>query len=290
MLNIEDINEKLAKNPEPDEVKEIRHKIVSTFNKLEFEEGPHKYYLPYPDGSKEELISVSKLIEDFEPKADWDEIRANYAKKHNLTEEYVKRMWHENNIKATNNGTSTHLFGEMYMHFIQGHPERICDIIKPQYEDGYLIPYSQKQVAIEAYYKDIFENEQIWSVMPETKVYIGVNDMYPFKKKYAGTFDILHCYKAHNGKWKLLVHDFKTNGSLTNTYNEMKGVSMLHPFDDLIDEAKSHYAVQLSAYQICLQQLGFEVADRKLIWVKDDGTYERVPVPDVTEKIIYALS
>lgn len=290
MLNIKDIEEELLRNPEPNEVKEMRDKITHTFTKLLFEEGPHKYYLPHTDGSKEELISVSKLIEQFEPEADWDAITARYAEKHNMTIEAVKRMWHENNIRATSQGTGVHLFGEMYMHFIQGHPERICDVIKPQYEDGFLIPHSPKECAVEQYNTDIFNTKGIWPVMPETKVYIGINGMYPFKQKYAGTFDILHAYKAHNGKWKAIIHDYKTNTSLSSSYNQSKGVYMKHPFDEMIDEAKSHYALQLSAYQVCLQQLGYEVADRKLIWLKDDGTYEKVQVPDMSERIIKTLS
>ena len=35
-----------------------------------------------------------------------------------------------------------------------------------------------------------------------------------------------------------------------------------------------------------LMNLGYKVIDRKLIWLKDDGNYEKVALPDITDKII----
>jgi hypothetical protein len=43
-------------------------------------------------------------------------------------------------------------------------------------------------------------------------------------------------------------------------------------------------------YQIGLMQLGLEIADRNLIWLKEDGTYEKVKTPDLTETILTELS
>ena len=61
---------------------------------------------------------------------------------------------------------------------------------------------------------------------------------------------------------------------------------MLPPFDDMIDQPTGHYSFQLSAYQLMLMNLGYKVIDRKLIWLKDDGNYEKVALPDITDKII----
>ena len=297
MLNDDDIRKRLEMYPEPPEVAEIRRNIKESFKRLEFQEGPHKYFVHEDDGTIEELCSVSGTIEKFEPYTDWDTITANYALKNGYTVEEVTRMWHETNIIATNNGSLTHLFAENYMHFFQGHPEKICNIIKPQYEDGYLIPYSNKQFAAAAYYNDIhdlFIDEskpvKLWPVMPESQIYIFKDNPWGIKERYAGTFDILNAYQAKDGKWKLLIFDWKTNAKIINDFIRSKKQMMEVPFEDMFDEALQHYTVQLSLYQLGLEQLGYEVADRKIIWLKDDGTYEKISVPNVTDRCIKALT
>jgi hypothetical protein len=296
MLNDDDIRKRLEMYPEPPEVAEIRRNIKESFKRLEFQEGPHKYFIHEDDGTVEELCSVSGTIEKFEPYTDWDTITANYALKNGYTVEEVTRMWHETNILATNAGTGAHLYGEMYMHFIQGHPEEICDIIKPQYEDGYLLPHSPKESAAMKYYQDIHDifmddNKpvKLWPVMPEAQIYIFKDNPWGLKHRYAGTFDILHAFQGKDGKWKLALHDFKTNAKIVNDFIRSKKQMMEPPFEEYFDEALSHYTVQLSLYSLGLRQLGYEIADRKLIWLKDDGTYEKIPIPDITEKCIEAL-
>lgn len=284
MLNIKDIQERLKRNPEPQEIKDIRNNILNSFNRLEFIEEGHKYYLHHDDGTIESLKSVSETCHQFEQENDWETITKNYAEKHNMTVEQVKRMWHENNIKATNNGTSTHLYGEQMMYFVMGYPEKICDVIKPQYEDGYLIPYSKKQEAIMKYYEDLIKIDEIYPVIPETQIYTGVNDTLHLEHNYAGTFDMLFTMKI-NGEWKLMIHDYKTNCSLSSSYNQSKGITMKAPFDDLIDEAKSHYILQLSCYEMGLRQLGYDVIDRRLIHLKDDGTYDKIALPSVVDRL-----
>lgn len=284
MLHISDIEERLKRNPEPKEVAEIRNNILNSFNKLEFIEEGHKYYLHHEDGATESLKSVSATCHQFEQENDWDEIAKNYAIKHNMTVEQVKRKWHENNIRATNNGTSVHLYGEMMMHFCMGNVDKICDVIKPQYEDGYLIPLGKKQEAIMHYYEDLMKIDSIYPVIPETQIYTGVNDTLHLKQNYAGTFDMLFAIKV-GGEWKLCVHDFKTNSSLSSSYNRSKGIMMKTPFDDLVDEAQSHYTLQLSCYELGLRQLGYDVIDRRLIHLKDDGTYDKVALPSVVDRL-----
>lgn len=294
MLNIKDIQ---ARNHvEPPEVAAIRDNIIQSFRRLEFQEGPHIYYLHNDDGSVDTLPSVSATTHQFQPYVDWDEKAAQYALKHDMTKDAVQRMWEENNVRATNNGTSTHLFGEAYMHFFMGNPERIPDIIKPQYEKGYLIPYSIKQEGVLKFYEDLFTVDNIYPVMPEAQVYMGLNDEYSDVAPYAGTFDMLFTYKANDGKWKLLLYDWKTNKELESEYNRSVHSKMggnvgmaLEPFNELYDESYSYYILQLSCYSLCLMQLGYEIADRKIVWLKDNGTYEKISVPDYTDKMRQAL-
>ena len=278
MLNIKDVRKRLKKNPEPKEVKEIRDKILSSFDKLEFIEDGHKYFLHNDDGTKTELKSVSETIHQFVPFVDWEEKAQNCALKEGVDVAVIKRRWEENNVKATNNGTSTHLYGEMYHWFVTDQTDKFCDIIKPQYEKGYLIPYGEKQNASQQYNEDLFHVHDMYPLMVETQVYTKV---------YAGTFDKLIYYKhpTDDSKSGLILADYKTNASLISDYNRKFNGVMLPPFEDLIDEALSHYICQLSTYQIPLEDIGLKILTRRIIWLKPDGTYEQITVPDVTKRL-----
>lgn len=287
MLNIKDIRERA--HYEPKEVADIRNNILESFKNLEFQEGPHKYYLHNADGTTTELPSVSAVTHQFQPYVDWDDKAAKYALKHDMTKEVVQRMWEENNVRATNQGTKTHVFGESYMYFFAGYPEYILDVVKPQYEKGYLIPYSEKEEAVAKFFEDLFVTDRIYPVMPEAKVYMGLTEEFSGIKPYAGTFDMLFAYQAADGKWKLLIYDYKTNKSLYNDYARSFGQHALAQFNDMYDESFTYYTIQLTAYSMCLKQLGYEVVDRKIIWLKDDGNYEKISVPDVSDRLIESL-
>lgn len=284
MIHISDVEEKLKKNKEPSEIKEIRENIKKSFSKLEFIEDGHKYFVHNDDGSKTELDSVSNVCHRFQPQVDWDEICKNKAKKIGITYDELKRQWKENNIRSTNNGTKTHFYGENMMLFIQGKFDEIDNSVKNQIEDGFFIPYGKKEEAISNFYEDILKVDNFYPVMAEAQIYTGINDTLKLNENYSGTFDMLFAFKSQD-KYKLSILDFKTNGSLENTFNQNNGNMLLPPFDDLVDESKSIYAIQLSLYQMGLEQLGYEIADRKLIWLKDDGSYEKISVPDLTDRL-----
>lgn len=287
MLNIKDIQER--NHVEPPEVTAIRENIKNSFRRLEFQEGPHKYYVHNDDGSTIELPSVSATTHQFQPHVDWDTKAEEYGLKHDMTKAAVQRMWEENNVRATNRGSLIHLYAEGFMQFFMGNINDIPPTIKFQYEKGYLIPYGGKQEAVLKFYEDLFVNDKIYPVMPEAQVYLGLTDEYKKYTPYAGTFDMLFTYKANDGKWKLLIYDWKTNQDLYSSYNRKFNNKALNPFDKYYDEAYSYYVMQLSCYSLCLMQLGYEIADRKIIWLKDDGTYEKISVPDITDTMKQAL-
>ncbi len=293
MLNIEDIKKLHYDFPEPKEVNEIREHILSSFSNLVFKEKGHTYHVK-EDGKTIKLQSVSSIVSSFEPYANWDLITENYAAKNGMTVEAVSRMWKEKNIRSTNNGTSTHLFLESYMWFFIGHPEKIDPIIKPQYEDGYLIPYGNKQIAGVKYFEDLYNTYyndsvqiKVYPVIPEARMYVFKDNKFGLKKRFAGTTDITLAFEdPSDSKWKLISDDWKTNESLTNSFSRNKGKMMEHPFENYVDESFSHYTIQLSAYQIMLNQLEYEVPYRNIVWLKEDSTYDRYPVNDETEKLI----
>lgn len=294
MLNIKDINEKLKKNPIPKEIYDIRENIKNKFSNLEFVEDGHKYFLHYDNGDVKEMNSVSSVCHQFEPYIDWDNILLNKSEKIGVSKDELKRSWRENNLLSTSNGSLTHLFAEAYMYFFMGEVELIPEVIKKmQYEDGYLIPYGSKQMAIAKYYEDLFLVDNFYPIMPEAQIYIdSSNNQYGIKEDISGTFDALFGYFNKNGKINLSIRDWKTNKTLENDYNRKYGNTLLEPFNtlDFIDEPKSIYTIQLSLYQLGIQQLGYEISDRKLLWLTDDGKYHKIDVNDVSEKIISKLS
>lgn len=290
MLNITDIKKRLQNNPEPQEVIKMREHILSSFNNLEFIEEGHKYYIHNKDGSIDTPISVSGLIKEFEPYVDWDLKAENVAIKEDVPVDVIKRRWKETNLKATNSGTQHHEYGESFMNFVMGlDSSTFCNSCIKQYEEGYLIPCAPKQEAISKYWEDIFKINEIYPLLPEVKMYMPKDNKFGIKKLYCGTADITFAMK-YKGEWCILLMDYKTNASLTSDYNQKFNVSMLTPFDNMIDEAMSHYTFQLSAYSLMLMNLGYKVIDRKLIWLKNDGNYEKIALPDITDKIIKCYS
>ena len=81
----------------------------------------------------------------------------------------------------------------------------------------------------------------------------------------------------------LVTHN--TNKELTNTFSREKGKMLFYPFDDLYDESLGLYSIQQSCYQIPLEDIGLKVIGRRLVWLKDDGTYENVKLKDYTKQL-----
>lgn len=290
MLNISDIKNRLLNNPEPKEVKKIRENIKERFSNLEFVENGHKYFL-HKGNDVKEMNSVSSVCHMFEPYVDWEEILERKSLKLGIDKEKLRREWHENNILSTSNGSLTHLFAEAYMYFFMGNIDSIPQVIKEmQYEDGFLIPYGNKQKAIVKYYEDLYNVDNFYPVMPEAQIYIDAdNNPYGIKTDISGTFDALFAFKDKDGKIKLSVRDWKTNKTLENSYNQEYGNTLLEPFNNFINQPKSIYTIQLSLYQLGLEQLGYEISDRKLLWLTENGEYYKINVQDVRDKLINKL-
>lgn len=266
---------------EPREVTNARQLILKSFNKLRFDEGPHKYYL-----GDVEYKSVSETIKQFEQQENWDIIAENYANKHGETASYWKDQWHYNNLKATMTGTRVHSFLEGAGWQMNGHPELIPDDVECQYirDKDWMIPFHNKEIAGLSALRDL--HKHFWLVLNETRVYTGLNkdpNMNP-KQPWAGTFDMLYYYDGNGDgdKAGFIICDWKTNKSLTNDFARKKKTMMLPPFNNMIDEALSHYSLQFSCYQIPLEDIGLKVIGRRLFWLKDDCTYEKINTPNLT--------
>ena len=279
------MTKKLIVNGEPKEVTEIRSKILTEFKDLQFIEDGHKYIL-----NGQQLPSVSEITHKFKVEEDFNIIAERYAEKHGETAQYWLDKWKFNNLRATTTGTLVHAYGESIGWLRNGHPELITEDNKCKYikDKNWLIPTRPKEEAILKFWDETFSNENTYFVLAETKVYSGKNkELTNLKQDYAGTFDLLWYYKhpSDDSRSGLIILDYKTNASLTSDFSRNMGKYFLEPFDDLYDEALSSYKLQLSAYQIPLEDIGLKVIGRRIIWLKDDGTYELIPIDDYTNKL-----
>ena len=268
------------------EIQEIREKIVETYtNKLIFLEGPHEYYL---DGVQ--YMCVSDVTHKYKP-VTGEQMAENCVKKgqrdqdpsykyHGLTKEEILAQWAVKSGHACEFGTEVHAFGESMFYYMIGEPEKILPECADKFRDGIPHPTSLHEEAVVKFWEDI--PETFVPVLAETKVFNRNGT------PYAGTFDILFYYVDEKNPQKsgLVIFDYKTNEDL---YKNFRGQKLLWPFNDMLDMSYSYYTLQLGCYQVPLENLGYKVIGRRLIWLRPDGTYDSVKVNGVSDRIREAL-
>lgn len=270
---------------EPRAVTEAREKIIREFEDLEFYEDGHIYLL-----HGKQLCSVSGIGHRFIAEPFEEQIQAErYAQKHGETAEFWLHAWHCNSFKATTLGTKTHEFGESLGYLRAGHPEFIRDSVRTQYNEelDYLAPIHPKEEAVVRFMDALPPSFHL--VLNETKVYSGKNAIAEknLTEQICGTFDMLYYYDGNGDESKagFVVLDYKTNKELFSEYNNKYGKVLLPPFSDMIEQDLSLYTIQLSLYALMLEDIGLRVLDRKIIWLKNDGEFEKFSVPDVSDRL-----
>ena len=268
------------------EIQEIRERIVETYtNKLIFLEGPHEYYL---DGVQ--YMCVSDVTHKYKP-ITGEQMAENCVKKwqrdhdpsykyYGLTKEEILAQWAVKSGHACEFGTEVHAFGESMFYYMIGEPEKILPECADKFRDGIPHPTSLHEEAVVKFWEDI--PETFVPVLAETKVFNRNGT------PYAGTFDILFYYVDEKNPQKsgLVIFDYKTNEDL---YKNFRGQKLLWPFNDMLDMSYSYYTLQLGCYQVPLENLGYKVIGRRLIWLRPDGTYDSVKVNGVSDRIREAL-
>ena len=270
---------------EPELVTETRAMILREFEDLEFYEEGHLYLL-----HGQSLCSVSGIGHRFirEP---FDEVAQSirYAEKNGMTPAFWLQQWKQNAFRATTLGTKTHEFGESLAYLKAGHPELIRPSIQSQFmeEYGYLAPIHPKEEAICRFLCDLPSSMHL--VLNETKVYSGKNPIPArnLKEQICGTFDMLYYYDGDGNPAKagFVVLDYKTNASLYSEYNQRVHRTLLPPFDNYIEQDLSLYTIQLSLYALMLEDIGLPVIARRIVWLTNEGKYQMIPVPDVSEML-----
>lgn len=230
-------------------MKELKNKIETFFSSLSFEEGSHSYFVE----GKRLKLSVSKIVERYKFPTDWTAVKLGTAAKTGKTPEQLELEWLKAGEDACALGTTTHLFGEKYPF------------------NRTLVPSSPFEEAI----------VKFWNDLPDYIIPLKLEvQMYHKKFLFAGTADIL----LFNTLTKeIYILDYKTNKDL---FKNFKLQRMQTPFHYMLDMPFSAYVLQLSLYQVLLEQIpGIKVSKRRIIWLKPNATYELYDTEDCTELI-----
>lgn len=268
------------------EIQEIRNRIRQEYaEKIVFLEGPHEYYI---DG--ESYPSVSEVTHRYKP-VDSEQMAENCVKKwkreqdrnykyFGMSKEEILAEWAEKSGHACEFGTEVHAFGESMFYFMTGNYDGILPECSHKFTGMKPCPTNKQEEAVLRFWDDLPYN--FVPVLAETKVFNRNGT------RYCGTFDLLIYYvdEERPEKSGLVIFDYKTNEDL---YKNYRGQTLLWPFQDMLDQNVSYYTLQLGLYQIPLENLGYKVIARRLIWVRPDGTYENVRIKDISEKMRYVL-
>lgn len=218
----------------------IKEKAKKKFQKLKFKEGTHIYTV-----DEKQIPSTSSLIKQFYEDFDTEKVSYFVAKKKGISQQQVLDEWTDINLEAIERGNYVHQFAEDYCNGLDVKPTCVQTNAVVEFWDN-----------LPAYYELVFVelqmcNEEFW---------------------YAGTTDFVLLDKR-NGS--LVIGDYKTNKDIFKSYN-----MMLPPFDLLEDSPYNHYQIQFSYYQILLEQLGYRISNRLLVWLKHEGGYETYNTSD----------
>ena len=279
---VERLNENFDRNAE---FKYLESAIQQRYNDVDFFEDEHKYIR-----NGVELIPVTNLIHQFQEEVNWDEVTKRYAYKNHVSEWDVRKWWKIKNRISTYSGTRTHEFAEMLFYFYSNQMDKIL----PEYrkiidKEGFMVPRDKKELAAARFWAEFVQTPGLIPLLSETRVHsCNIPNIQP----YCGTFDLLMYYKDPNTDLSgVIIMDYKTNESLTNEYNRSHNKTLLAPFSDMTEEDLSLYTLQLSAYQIPLQYyLGVKVLGRRIVYLKEDGTYQIIKIVDRSQQLKDVLS
>lgn len=232
-------------------MQEQKKQIKNFFGGLVFEPNTHTYHT-----SKKKLKSVSSIIHNFIEPFDADKIAGFVARSRGISKDEVLMEWAEKRDTACAKGARVHNFGETY-------------------KKG-LIP------------SDGFEEAVVnfWDSLPNhIQPFFNELKMFSNELGLAGTADII-LYNTITKKF--IIADYKTNIDLFKNY---KGKTLLTPFKHLLDSPYNKYQIQLSLYQILFELAGdaFRVEKRKIIWLRENGTFYLYDTIDYREPLLKIL-
>lgn len=220
-------------------ISDFNNKVKTLFGNLIFKKESHEYFI---DKAKIP-ISVSGIVKSFVPFTDWDAIATAIGKREGVSKEEILKRWKDKNEKACTSGTKTHDFAE--------------NLTKES------IAENEKEQAVILFWEDLNKQNPGRYILIAKEV-----RMYHKIYNYSGTCDIILFDTFLNG---FIIGDYKTNEDLFKNYKEQ---TLNSPFEFLLDCPYNHYQIQLSLYEILLEQLNLSIFERWIIYLRNDGTYD----------------
>lgn len=224
------------------------------FNDIYFDEESHTY----TDTKGTQYTSVTKFVDRFFPKKDWDAIAAKYAVKNNMPVADVKLLWDKNKNDAAGMGTQIHAYVENLWKRKNYAPAVTCgdyEIVKPHALEMYTV-LSRRYVPI--------RNEFI---------------VYNQAMALCGMIDFL-CYDRV--KDCLAILDWKTNKEIKRENRWQEGIG---PLAGLPDCHLIRYSAQLSTYKLLIERTTtLRIDELALVHIRRDG-WEVVPCMDLSAEI-----
>jgi hypothetical protein len=246
----------------------IGNKIRAYFKAIVFDEYAHSYTV-----RGRGLTPVSTLIKEFCRPFHAQKIADNLERKTGKPAEDFIQEWEDIKNEACQLGTRAHDFGERYV------------------IDKFKVPSTLTFKKVNQHLKegeDLSPKEKalikFWDELPSYYAPILL-EMRMFNEDWgiAGTADII---LLDTRDYSLVIADYKTNRDLFKQFADQKLLSI---FSHMNDTPYSHYKIQLSTYQLLLEETGYKVSRRFLIWLKEDGEYETFDTGDISKEIKYYL-
>jgi hypothetical protein len=219
-------------------------KLQNSFKDLYFNEKKHLYTV-----ADKILPSVTGLVKYHAPMFDEHAKSESTAKRTGVSQEQVLQEWKDKRDSAAIHGTAVHTYAEKLL------------------DDLTIKPKNNQQRAVREFLLHNL-NSKYELLAAEIKMYSPTYG-------YAGTCDLL---MWDIEKECVVLFDYKTNIQLDDQYG-----NLLHPFPYLPNTNFNKYQIQLSYYQLMLEEAGIEVQERYIIWLKKDGEYEIRSCTDFTQ-------
>lgn len=254
-------------------LEDIRNIILEASSQIKFDEKEHRYFY-----KEEECISASNIVHLFIPETNFDLVAQNYVKKNNLKDSWqrVKQVWNLKALLSTTQGTHNHAFCEDLTNICNGKNNlqlsNFC--LQKLNNQDYYIPLCEKQIAGYKYLEYCLSNQEI-PFLVEVKLVLD-------EHKISGTFDQL-IYSIKDKGFK--IRDYKTNEVLIKDFKK----PMKSPFVMYNEEPLSHYIIQQNLYSLMLNALGIKIIGKDLVWLKENGTFELLSLPNIEDQVLKAV-
>lgn len=244
----------------------IKKTILKVANTVVFKPEDHTYFV-----EDVKYSSVTNRLKKFHPIFDVDLNARRYAKKNNLEVSYVKESWEKIGKDSSELGKDVHNYGEELFYMSQ-----------KKNEDGTV--NNDRDLLCFKVTENVSRKLQMfnfWLWLLKQKRYIPIlSEAKVFSKKYkiVGTFDLLLYDTLTN---TIIIVDYKTNKDL---YKNFASQVLFPPFQYLLDNPFNIYQLQLSTYQIPLEELGFKLFNRWIVHITEEK-FEILPTMDFTEQL-----